>query len=74
MVTVAKVSLILEDMYRVDVDGQISAPISLLASGYKVSFVEGLLIKEPPELGDKVLCWFPSEALCNGYIIGSAEV
>lgn len=73
MVTIAKVSLVLGDMCRVDVDGQISAAIPLLTSAYKVSLVEGLLVKEPPKPGDKVLCWFPSAALCDGYIIGTEE-
>lgn len=73
MVTVAKVSLVLGKLYRVDVDGQISAAIPRLTSACRFSLSEGVLVMEPPAPGDKVLCWFPSAALCNGYIVGVEE-
>lgn len=61
------------DQYRVNCSGNLSAWIPRLTSAAHFSVDSGALTMTPPGIGDEVLCWFPGEALCDGYIIGIAE-
>lgn len=62
-------------MYRVNIDGNISALIPAVGSAYRlqIDFDAKTFTKEPPAAGDSVLCFFPGEGYCDGFILGILE-
>ncbi len=68
------VSSVTGSLYRVNISGSLSTPIPRLTSAcrIKVSLPDSLE-QIPPQIGDHVLCWFPGDALRDGYIVGIVE-
>lgn len=71
MVVCGNVKTISGKLYRVNIDGSLSAPIPRLSTAGRlhVSLPDTVELL-PPVVNDSVLCWFPGDALCDGYIIG----
>ncbi len=61
--------------YRVNIGGNISALIPAISSANKlqIDFDAKTFTKEPPAAGDLVLCFFPEEGYCDGFILGILE-
>lgn len=73
MEVVGTVSSVVNGRFRVNIGGTISSPIPKLTSACTIALVDGQLVLSGPVPGSKVLCWFPGNALCSGYIIGMPE-
>lgn len=74
MTYLGTVSTVTGKLYRVNVSGNISAPIGRLTNAFRETVdSQGATVEDPPKVGEKVLCWFPGEALCDGCILGILE-
>ncbi len=62
------------NQYRVNFGGGPSALIPRLTSACRIQTDSGGTLSQiPPSVGDRVLCWFPGEAYCDGCIVGIVE-
>ena len=60
--------------FRVNCSGSVSSWMPRTTSAARITAEEsGSITVTPPAVGDKVLCWFPGDALCDGYITGIEE-
>ena len=69
-----KVTTIAKGGFRVNINGNVSGPLKRLSGACRlVVNQQGVFEKRLPEVGDEVLCWFPGEALVDGYVVGIVE-
>lgn len=74
MTCYGKVTTVAANGYRVNVNGNVSWPLKRLSGAVRLAAdTQGVLARASPKIGDKVLCWFPGEALADGCIIGIVE-
>ena len=74
MTAIGTVTTVQANQYRVNIGGSLSAPITCLTGAFRFQVdSDGVIQQLPPSVGDRVLCWFPGEAYCDGYIVGIAE-
>lgn len=75
MLVQGNVTAATDGRYQVQVQGQLSAKIPALRSSYrlKIHFEAKTWEETPPQIGDKVLCYFPDAGYLDGYILGLLE-
>lgn len=74
MILLGRVSTVSGRLFRVNFGDSLSAPIPRLTSACRLRVNLPNSVEElPPAVGDKVLCWFPGDAFCDGCIIGIEE-
>lgn len=75
MIVNGTVSTVAGKLFRVNIGGSLSSPIPRLASAFRLNVSLPDKVEQlPPNVGDSVLCWFPGNAFCDGFIIGIEEV
>lgn len=74
MIITGTVMTVTGSLSRVNIGGSLSTPMPRLTSAYRlhVSLPDTVELL-PPVAGDSVLCWFPGDAFCDGWIIGILE-
>lgn len=74
MIVEGTVSVVAGGLFRVNAGGSLSALIKRTANAVRLKITLPDSIEQlPPQIGDRVLCWFPGDSLCDGYIIGIVE-
>lgn len=61
------------NLFRVNLGGSLSGLLPCLSSACRLQQDAAGLRKVPPSFGDRVLCWFPGNAFCDGCIVGLQE-
>lgn len=74
MIVEGTVSVVSGSLFRVNIGGSLSAPIQRTTSAFRLKIALPESIEQlPPQIGDNVICWFPGDSLCDGYIIAIVE-